>query len=108
MAKVIDISSKLTNEKPKLKITDDLVIEVNNSKNAVLLMNQKLETANTNNPEELDALLEILIGKEGVKAINDLSPSMPDFITIFNGVMACALGEDFDTVERRFREAAEE
>lgn len=108
MGNVIDISSKLTNEKPQLKLTDDLTIEINNSKNAVLLMNQKMETVDTSDLEEMDAVLEILIGKEGVEAINNLNPSMPNYIAIFTGVMAGALGEDYETVERRFRTAAEE
>lgn len=36
MAKFYDISAKITNELPTLKITDELVVTVNNRKNTIL------------------------------------------------------------------------
>lgn len=108
MPKVIDISSKLTNQRPTLKLSEDKIYEIDNSKNTVLIMNQKMEESNLNDPDAIDTILELLLGKQAVKDINKLNPPMPDLITIFIGVMAGALGEDFDTVERRFRQAAED
>lgn len=107
MAKTIDISSKLTNARPTLKLSEDKVYEIDNSKNTVLVMNQKMEESNLNDPDAIDTILELLLGKQAVKDINKLNPPMPDLITIFIGVMAGALGEDFDIVERRFRQATE-
>jgi len=37
MSKTIDISSKLNNKKPKIKIADDMVYTVNHSKSAILM-----------------------------------------------------------------------
>lgn len=35
--KVIDISMKITNQLPMVRITDDLVVTVNNRKNTILM-----------------------------------------------------------------------
>lgn len=107
MSKTIDISSKLTNERPKLKLTEDKVYEIDNSKNTVLKMNQMMDKSDLNDPSQIDAIFELLLGKQAVKDINKINPPMPDLITIFIGVMAGALGEEYDVVERRFRTAAE-
>lgn len=106
MAKTIDISSKLTNKRPTLKLAEDKEYEIDNSKNTILVMNQKMEESDLNNPKEIDNILELLLGKQAVKDINKINPPMPDLITIFIGVMAGALGEEFDDVERRFRQSA--
>ena len=37
--KVIDISMKITNQLPMIRITDDLVVTVNNRKNTILKVN---------------------------------------------------------------------
>lgn len=108
MARTIDISSKLTNERPKLKLGEGKEFEIDNSKNTVLVLNQKMEQSNLNDPAEIDAIFELLLGKEAVEEINKLNPPMTDLIAIFIGVMAGATGEEYETVERRFRRAAEE
>lgn len=107
MGKTIDISSKLTNARPTLKLSEDKVYEIDNSKNTVLIMNQKMEESDLNDPKAIDEILELLLGKQAVKDINKLNPPMPDLIVIFLGVMAGALGEEYDVVERRFRATAE-
>ena len=35
MSNIIDISSRITNELPMVKITDDIIVTVNNRKNTV-------------------------------------------------------------------------
>lgn len=107
MAKVIDISAKLTNERPTLKLGEGKVYEIDNRKNTVLIMNQKMEKSDLNNLEEVDEILELLIGKEAVKEINEMNLPFPDYLTIFIGVMAGATGEEYETIEARFRRAAE-
>ena len=38
MAQVIDITKRITNELPMVKITDEIVVTVNNRKNTILNM----------------------------------------------------------------------
>lgn len=41
MGKMIDISGKLTNERPVLKLAEDKVYEIDDRKNTILLLNYK-------------------------------------------------------------------
>jgi len=105
MAKTIDISSKLTNERPKLKLAEDKVYEIDDRKNTVLVLNQKIAESDMNDPKKLDEVLELLLGKKAIKEIGEMSLSFADYQTIFIAVMAGALGEDFETVNARFQAA---
>ncbi|MGG4397243.1 hypothetical protein ABEX25_23340 [Paenibacillus thiaminolyticus] len=107
MAKTIDISGKLTNERPKLKLAEDKVFEIDHRKNTVLLLNQKIDGSDLNDLNQLDAVLEIILGKEAVEEIGKMDLSFADYQTIFIAAMAGAFEEDFETVEARFRRARE-
>lgn len=100
---MIDISTKLTNDKPKIKISEDKVYTVNNSKNAVLIVNQKMSKANKNEFELIDEALEILLGKEAVKDIEKMDISVSNYKTIFIAVMAAVSGESYEETEARFQ-----
>ena len=64
--KIIDISHKLTNEKPQIKISDDLTLTVNDSKNNVLgIMTSMNNTGDKTEEEFIDTLLIKLFGEEG-------------------------------------------
>lgn len=107
MAKVIDISSKLTDERPKLKLAEGKEFEIDHRKNTVLMLNQKIDESDLNDLNQLDAVLEIVLGKEAVKEIGEMDLSFADYQTIFIATMAGALGEDYETVDARFRRARE-
>lgn len=103
MAKVIDITSKLTNERPKLKVSDELEFEIDNRKNTVLAVEKIINAEDINSIEVIDKALEHFIGKDAVKQINELDLSFQGYQVIFTAVMAGALGEDYETVEERFQ-----
>lgn len=108
MAKTIDISAKLTNERPKLKIAEGVEFEIDNRKNTILILNQKIQETDLNDLREVDGILELLLGKEAVQKIGEMDISFADYQTIFIACMAGAMGEDFEVVEARFRRAREE
>lgn len=108
MAKTIDISSKLTKERPKLKLAEDKVFEINNSKDAVLILNQKIEESDLNDVKQLDEILSIALGQEAVDEINKMNLPFSDYQTIFLACIAGMLNEDFEVVEARFQRARAE
>lgn len=108
MAKTIDISAKLTNERPKLKLGEGLEFEIDNRKNTVLILNQKIQETDLNDLREVDGILELLLGKEAVQKIGEMEDiSFEGYQTIFIACMAGAMGEDFEVVEARFQRARE-
>lgn len=103
MAKTIDISAKLTSERPKLKLAEGKEYEIDNRKNTILTLDQKVEELNLNELKNVDEVLKLLLGEKAVKDINEMDLSFFDYQTIFIAVLAGATGEDFDVVEARFR-----
>lgn len=108
MAKTIDISAKLTNERPRLKLAEGVEFEIDNRKDTVLIVNQKIQENNLNDLREIDGVLELLIGKEAVQKISEMDISFADYQVIFVACMAGATGEDFEVIEARFQQAKEE
>jgi len=105
MAKTIDITSKLTNERPKLKLTDELEFEIDNRKNTVLKVEKLLNDEGSASIAVIDKVLQEFLGKEAVKEIEKLDLPFSAYQTIFTAVMAGAMGEDYETAEARFQEA---
>ena len=69
--KVIDISMKITNQLPMIRITEDLVVTVNNRKNNILCVQAMASEAEKKVNEDGDngigfmvKALEMLVGKE--------------------------------------------
>ncbi|MBY2477629.1 hypothetical protein KWV16_12140 [Clostridioides difficile] len=103
MSNIIDISTKLTNEKPKIKISEDKVYTVNNSKNTVLIVNQRMSENNSNEIELIDDALKLLLGEKAFKEIDSMQLSFVDYKTIFVAVMAAISGETYEETETRFQ-----
>ncbi len=102
MARIIDITGKLTNEKPVIRISDDLQFEVNTSKNAVIRV-QTIINDNLSDIELMDESLKILIGEEAYKRLDELELNIADYKTVYTAVMACINNESFEDAEKRFQ-----
>lgn len=65
--KVIDISMKITNQLPMIRITEDLVVTVNNRKSTILnIQAMAQEAENKENKDDMAFMikgLEMLVGK---------------------------------------------
>ncbi|MGG1878260.1 hypothetical protein ABDI30_11920 [Paenibacillus cisolokensis] len=106
MARTIDITSKLTDERPLLKLSEDKVYEIDNRKNTVLEMQERIDKGiEEGSATYLDEVLEMALGKKAVKEINDMGLSFADYQIIFMAVMAGAMNEDYEIVEARFHAA---
>lgn len=104
MAKVYDIMSRLTNERPVIKIDEEHEYTVQNSKNTAIFIKQLSEDPKLEDFERMDAIVEAAIGKEALDYINSLKLPTKAWGTIINAIMAAIAELDLEEVE----EAAEE
>ncbi len=112
MSKIIDISAKITNQLPIVKITDEIVVTVNNRKSTILnmqLMIKETVSKSNKNAGEYDEIafmektLAMLIGQKSVDTINDLDLPVPEYKIVYSGIMAAATGATAEEVEARFQ-----
>lgn len=102
MAKHIDLSSKLSNERPTITI-NGIVYKVNDEKSNVLKMNQQLKKQNVSELETVDKIISILLGENALKEIDAAGYGLKQYMTIFYGLIACVNDEDIEDVEKRFQ-----
>ena len=114
MAKVIDITSKITNELPMVRITDELVVSVNNRKNTILNMQAMVQETQKNSEDGtfdevalMGKTLSMLIGEKSAKEIEKMDLPFPEYKVVYQAVMAAATGTDLEEVEKRFQEQGE-
>ena len=102
MAKVYDLTAKIGNDKPIIKIGDK-EIKVNDGHKTVILVQAELEKKSEY--EAFDFVFEKLLGKEAKEDIDSMDLSFSEAKTLFLAVMAAASGEELETVEARFQQA---
>lgn len=101
MGKMIDISSKISNALPVVKITDEIVVTVNNRKSNILKMQamvKEQEKVAKKNKGEFDEIkfmndvLGMLIGEKNAEAIDSLDLPLPDYKIVYEAIMDAATG----------------
>ncbi len=102
MSNIIDISGKITNQLPVVKITDDIVVTINNRKNTILniqAMAQETEKkaaasgeAEHDQMKFMQKVLSMLIGEKNAKTIDELNLPMPEYTYIYQTIMDIATG----------------
>lgn len=107
MAKTIDISAKLTNERPKLKVAEDKIYEIDDRKNTILKLNQKMKGANIEDIAFIDEIVKMTLGAEAAKEIDKMDLSMSAYQNIMIAIMAAVMGESYEEAEARFRKEKE-
>lgn len=111
-AKIYDISMYITNELPKIVITDDIMVTVNNRKSTVLntqaMVTEFEKKAKEKEMEPVDAerammekSLQMLVGESGAKKIEDLDLPLPEYRKIYETVMAAAQGIEPDKINEQ-------
>jgi hypothetical protein len=94
---LIDISMKITNNLPMIKITDELTVTVNNRKSVVLNM-QALAKELENKKDEKSQLefmnkaMCMLIGKKNTQELENLDLPMPEYRVVYEAIMDIATG----------------
>ena len=103
MAKHIDISSRITLEKPTVTFCGK-TYEVNNTKNTMLLLQQYM-SEDHGDIETVGRTLEMLLGKDAAAELDALNLPLDEIKTVFIAVMAAASGEDYEEAEARFQKS---
>ncbi len=110
MAQVIDITKRITNELPMVRITDQLVVTVNNRKNTILNMQAMIQEVQKNTEDGtynevtlMNKSLCMLIGEKAVAEIEKMDVPYPEYKVIYQAVMAAATGTELEEVEKRFQ-----
>lgn len=112
MSNIIDISARITNALPVVKITDDIIVTVNNRKSVILnmqLLVKEMEKKSKKNEEGYDEIafmekvLTMLIGKKSVDAVNDLDLPYPEYQAIYEAIMGAATGKTQEEAGERFQ-----
>lgn len=92
--KVIDISMKITNQLPMIRITEDLVVTVNNRKSTILNIQAMAQEAEENKDDMAFMIkgLEMLVGKDASDKIEALDLPIPEYKEMYNTIMQVAMG----------------
>ena len=109
---MIDISKKLSNDKPVIKIAEGKEYKINNSKNTMLLINQEMQN-NKNELAAMDKVVKLALGQNAFQEIESMELSFADYKVLFIGIMAGVsdqsyeeswydLLEDYDLIEASF------
>jgi predicted thioredoxin/glutaredoxin len=106
MSKVIDISAKLTNERPKIKISEDKIYEIDDRKNTILKMYQMFRDGDVNDIEMMDEVIKMLLGEKAAKEIDEMNLSIKNYQTIVIAIMASIQEITFEEAEELFRKAS--
>ena len=94
--KVIDISMKITNQLPMIRITEDLVVTVNNRKSTILNIQAMAQEAESKeNKDDMAFMikgLEMLVGKDASDKIEALDLPIPEYKERYITIMQVAMG----------------
>lgn len=106
MSKIIDISAKLTNERPKIKISEDKIYEIDDRKNTILKMYQMFRDGDVNDIEMMDEVIKMLLGEKAAKEIDEMNLSIKNYQTIVIAIMAAIQEITFEEAEKLFCQSA--
>lgn len=101
MAQFYNISNLITNELPKLQITDDLIVTVNNRKSTMLNIQAMMEEDERKPAEEqmkkdefMNKMLDMLVGGKHAKEIDSMDLPMDQYTKVYEAIMNVAQGND--------------
>ena len=90
--RVIDISMKITNQLPMIRITEDLVVTVNNRKSTILNIQEAENKENKDDMAFMIKGLEMLVGKDASDKIEALDLPISEYKEMYNTIMQVAMG----------------
>lgn len=103
MAKTIDLSAKLDNSRPLIKIAEGKIYEVDNRKNTVLTLDQKLNAAGDGDLSAIEEVIRVTLGEEAAKEIEALDLPLASYNKVIIAIMAAIGEESFEDAEARFQ-----
>ena len=99
MAQVYDIMSRLTNDKPVIKIAEGKEYKVSNSKNSAIFIKQLSQDPKLDDFERMDMIVEAALGKEALEYINTLELSINNYSVIITAIMAAISDQSLEEME---------
>lgn len=104
----VNITKHLEDQPKFLKIGpgDENVFKVDDRKNTVLQIQQILNDGS--GMTEMDKAIELALGKDALKKINEMDLSMTAYQNIFIGMMSAINGQTFEETEKQFRNAKQQ
>lgn len=99
---MIDISAKISNALPVVKMTDEIIVTVNNRKSNILKMQsfiKKQEKQAKKADGEFDeisfmnSVLSMLIGEGKARDIEELDLPLPSYKVVYEEILAAATGQ---------------
>ena len=102
MARNIDLSNKLSNDRPTIIIGGN-TYTVNDEKTNVLLMNEELKKGESAS-EVIDKTISLLLGKKALKEIDEMGLGLSQYTIIFYGLIACVNDISIEEAQERFRQ----
>lgn len=100
MATVLDITSKLQQEEKVLKIGDK-EFPVDDTKNTVIRAMALMDEDDS--IHAMDKALALLLGENGLKALDDMNLSFTGYKNVFMAVIALASDASLEDMEARFQ-----
>lgn len=107
MGKTIDLSQKLDNTRPLIKIAEGKIYEVDNRKNTVLKLDQKMGAVGQGDLQAIEEVIVSLLGKEAAKEIEAMDLSISSYNQIIIAIMALISDESYEVTEARFQREKE-
>lgn len=102
MARNIDLTNVLTNERPTITINGK-EYKVNDEKTNILLMNEEMKKTGDNELKLVDKVIELLLGKKALKEIDTYGYGLKEYLTIMYALIAAVNDEELEAVKERFQ-----
>lgn len=106
---LIDLSQRLTNNKPKIRIDAEHEYEVRNNKNVAILIDEiskSKEIADfAKEGDKTDKVIEAALGKEALDYLKTLDLAVSGWNLIVEGIMAAINEVTLDEIEKETKKA---
>lgn len=103
MSRVYDIAEKIksANEKPKIKIDDNHIYDINISKNVGIFLKGVVDDPEINEEEKMNKVIEAGLGKDALEYIKSLGDEYSNvaYIIIINVIIAAISGVSLEEIE---------
>lgn len=109
MPQLIDLSSRLTNERPKIQIDAEHIYEVHNSKNTAILLDEISKNEKIANfakkDDKSEKVIEAALGEEALEYIRSRNFSPTGWNLIVEAIMAAINEVELEEIEKEAKKA---
>lgn len=111
MSQLIDLSQRLTNEKPRIRIDASHEYEVRNNKNVVILMDEISKAKDipdfAQDGDKTDKIIEAALGEDALKYLKTLDLAANGWNIIVEAIMAAVNEISLEEIEKEAKKAQE-